>query len=442
MRSSLREVLATGCAPRTRPRSVAAMLVAAIAAHAGASLAAPALAHALARPKLIVAVTRAVAASGLPLATTGVRIAAAEETVPVVSINGDKKLVPASTMKLVTAATALDRLGPGYRWRTSLSCASTPTAGVIRGHLYLVGHGDPTLGTRARARAVGIWPRGSYLDDLADALRRRGIRRITGSVVADESFFDARRMGPKWKASYAWECPPLSALSVDRNVADDGGWEKQPAAAAARRLRKMLVARRVRIGGGLKRGRAPSRSYAVANEWSPPLYKVVYRMDRESDNFVGEMLAKTTGRERGRGGSTPAGARVGASELASAGVAPSRFVLVDGSGLSRSNRLAPSALVSLLSYAYLEDWGYRLEASLPLAGEEGTLKDRMRGTAAAGNVRAKTGTLKGVSTLAGYAESRAGTLFAFAVMVNGGETARARALQDRIAVIIAAYPGR
>jgi PBP4 family serine-type D-alanyl-D-alanine carboxypeptidase len=154
------------------------------------------------------------------------------------------------------------------------------------------------------------------------------------------------------------------------------------------------------------------------------------------------MLSKTNGREVKGAGTTVSGTRVGASELTSAGVPAIQYKLVDGSGLSRYNRLAPATLVTLERYAAKKGWGRYLDLSLPIAGVNGTLSDRMRGTAAARVCHAKTGTLSDVSALSGYVTAKSGTRFAFSVVTNGADVTRSRALQDRIAIFLATWTGR
>jgi PBP4 family serine-type D-alanyl-D-alanine carboxypeptidase len=170
---------------------------------------------------------------------------------------------------------------------------------------------------------------------------------------------------------------------------------------------------------------------------SPPLNAIVHWMARESDNFVAEMLVKQLGAVQGSLGSTAAGVGVITGLLGQAAVPLEGLRLVDGSGLSLLDRMTPKALVSLLAAMWNDD-EVRLEllASLPVAGRTGTLHNRMRRTAAAGVVRAKTGTTSNASALSGFAGGR----YVFSILQNGWPVAWtwARVAQDRFATVLAA----
>jgi serine-type D-Ala-D-Ala carboxypeptidase/endopeptidase (penicillin-binding protein 4) len=394
-----------------------------------------------ARPRrLMHSLDQIIATGPVPMSQTGVAVSPVGDARPFVSLHATTEYMPASTMKLVTASAALERLGTGFRWQTSVSAQLTPTAtGVVPGDLYLVGGGDPTLSTRA---VGGGSPRGAYLDDLAQALVNRGVKRVSGDLVADESFFDTRRTGDHWKASYTSDCPPLSGLSLDRNASAGWGTDDQPALVAGKRFAAMLAARHIVVQGSVRVGTRTPRAVLLGRVWSRPLSDVVVQMDRTSDNFIAESVAKTLGRQIRGAGTSAAGAVVCASELASAGVPPAYYRIYDGSGLSRDDRLAPLGLVQLLEYADRRPFGGCLRSSLPVAGKSGTLAGRMRGTFAEGNVIAKTGTLSDVSALAGYATDRAGARFVFVVVSNGVDVASAKKLQDRIAEALAACTRR
>jgi serine-type D-Ala-D-Ala carboxypeptidase/endopeptidase (penicillin-binding protein 4) len=407
-----------------------------------ALFAAPAPALALARPGLAAQVSKAFRASGLRSSGTGFYVQAVKESNAISSRAANSTYMPASTMKLVTSSMALDRLGPDYRWKTVLSSESTvTTTGVLPGSIYLVGHGDPMLATRARAARVHV-PSPTYLDGLADALKNKGVTTVTGNLIVDESFFDSRRTGDRWKASYVEDCGPISALTIDRNVAPNGRWESSPALAAGRRLQAMLTARHIVLRGKVYTGKVPASATALGIIKSRPLKTAIAYMNPVSDNFTAEMIAKTVAAEAYGRGTSARGAKLAAAEMKRAGVAATYFRTYDGSGLSRSDRASPLALVRLLRYSDRRPWAAVLRNSLPLAGKTGTLASRMRGTAAAGRVRAKTGSLSDASTLAGFATSRRGTVFVFSLMTNGSDVLKARAFQDSVCVLLAAYTGR
>jgi D-alanyl-D-alanine carboxypeptidase/D-alanyl-D-alanine-endopeptidase (penicillin-binding protein 4) len=333
-------------------------------------------------------------------------------------------LVPASNEKLAVAYTALVVLGPSYRIDTTVFGEGELIDGVWRGNLVLKGYGDPTLTSGDLRR-------------LASQLRDGGLRSVTGAVVGDESYFDSRRVGPMWKPSfYVNESPPLSALTVDR--ARYGGIVTDyPALGAARAFRDALVTAGIIVRGGAGVGKADEAAFPLASVSSPPLTVLVRWMNRDSDNFMAELLLKQLGVVNRSQGTTGRGTALVRTTLAAAGVPLTGVRIVDGSGLSPYDRVTADALVGILRAAW-EDTEVRAAflASLPVAGVTGTLSDRLRVPPARGNVIAKTGTTSAASTLAGYVRKR----FAFAVLNNGRpvSTYWARRAQDRFVAVLAA----
>jgi D-alanyl-D-alanine carboxypeptidase/D-alanyl-D-alanine-endopeptidase (penicillin-binding protein 4) len=340
------------------------------------------------------------------------------------SLNGARPLQPASNEKLPLTLTALERLGPEYRFHTDVLGTGRQAGAVWHGDLYLKGHGDPALHT-------------SGLAQLADTLHRRGIRRISGRVLADESWFDTRRTAPGWKPSfYMNESPPLSALVVNR-AAFNGQMSSDPAGAAAAIFTRVLQRHGIRVAHGSAWGTAPAHARLLARLASQPLAQTIRFMDHQSDNFTAEMLLKTLGAERAGHGTTAAGAEVIVHTLADAGVPLNGVRIADGSGLSRRDRLTPRAIAAILTHA----WHNRrvrnpFWQALAVAGRSGTLADRLRSGPAYGGVHAKTGTTDAASALSGYVRDR----FAFAVIQNGHPvvTWSAHAAQDRFATALAA----
>lgn len=341
----------------------------------------------------------------------------------VYALNPTLPLAPASNEKLPVTFTALLRLGPEYRFRTEVLGAGRRVGSVWHGHLYLRGGGDPTLHV-------------SGLRRLALALRREGIRRVSGDVLADESYFDSERTAPGWKPSfYMDESPPLSALVVararyDRRVTSD------PAGAAAAIFVRQLDRVGVRVGGESAWGTAPRRARLLARTASQPLSQILRFMDRWSDNFTAEMVLKTLGAEVAGKGTTAVGARVVVDTLAAEEIPLNGVRIADGSGLSSRDRLTPRAIASIL-LAVWADPRVRpyLWRALAVAGRNGTLADRLRGTASDGIVRAKTGTTDVASALSGFAGRR----YVFAVVQDGHPIATwsARAAQDAFATVLA-----
>jgi serine-type D-Ala-D-Ala carboxypeptidase/endopeptidase (penicillin-binding protein 4) len=340
--------------------------------------------------------------------------------------NATLSLVPASNQKLPVAYAALALLGPGYRFHTEVVGTGTLVGDVWHGDLWLRGFGDPTL-------------KPSDLDALAAEVASWGIRRVDGAVIADESWFDARRTAPGWRPSfYLYESPPLSALAVDR------GWYRgqtspNPALAAGSLLRQALSTAGVRVSGRTRSGVLATAGLPLAQDVSEPLADVVRFMGRESDNYTAEMLVKQLGAAYSGTGSTAAGARVIRSALGDAGVPLAGVRLADGSGLSGLDRLTAAAVVALLEAGLSEgDLRDAFLQSLAVAGVNGTLENRMEKRPARGQVIAKTGTTRTASALSGFVRDR----YVFAVLQNGRpiSTYWARLAQDRFATALAAAP--
>jgi D-alanyl-D-alanine carboxypeptidase/D-alanyl-D-alanine-endopeptidase (penicillin-binding protein 4) len=337
--------------------------------------------------------------------------------------HGALSLAPASNEKLVITYAALVGLGTAYKIETDVLGRGQQNGTVWQGHLLLVGHGDPTLSS-------------ADLAELAAQVRAAGITRVTGAVFGDETFFDARRTAPGWKPwYYVNESAPLSALTVDR-----GGYRgrisRSPALAAALLFRDALRRAGVSVGGaGL--GEAHGDEVPVAAVDSPPLSEIVRYMDRHSDNFTAELVLKQLGAIENEVGTSAAGAAYARRLLAEAGVPLAGVRLADGSGLSLLDRLTVRALASILRAAWADpEVRPAFMASLPVAGINGTLSDRMRRPPARGNVLAKTGTTFRASALSGYVRRR----YVFSVLQNGNPVSSfwARRAQDRFATALAA----
>jgi D-alanyl-D-alanine carboxypeptidase/D-alanyl-D-alanine-endopeptidase (penicillin-binding protein 4) len=391
--------------------AVAALLVA---------FAAPAAAAA----SLQSALERALRVPHVSLAATGAVVLDLDNGTTVYSRNAALPLLPASNEKLAVTYAALTALGPGFTIETDVLGEGQQLGGTWQGNLVLKGYGDPTLSDAG-------------LQTLAREVRASGITSVTGSILGDESWFDARRTALGWKAAfYINESPPLSALIVDRGRV--GRFTSHdPALAAAQLFRNALTHAGVRVAGGAKHGTADDAAVPIGSIDSPPLQAIVHWMDHVSDNFEAEMLVKELGAVQAGKGTTAAGTGVITGLLAQAGVPLAGVRLVDGSGLSLLDRLTPAAVASLLT-AMWNDPEVRLEllSSLPLAGRTGTLVDRMRRSAATGVVRAKTGTTSNASALSGFAGDR----YVFSILQNGWpiDFSWARVAQDRFATVLAA----
>jgi D-alanyl-D-alanine carboxypeptidase/D-alanyl-D-alanine-endopeptidase (penicillin-binding protein 4) len=372
-------------------------------------------------------------------AASGVRVVEADSGRLLYAHDQTRLLTPASNTKIVTSSTALARWGADYRFRTELYVPPDPpdTGGVLRGNVYIKGYGDPTLSTRAYARNVLRRPAAS-IEDFVPALQAMGVTRIAGHIVGDESYFDSRRTVSSWSSGDWAYCGPISALSLNRGVVD-GHRVGDPPHAVATKLTRLLEAAGIEVSGGPMTGRVPAGWLLRYTEYSPPLALVLRALNKPSDNFFAEMLTKGLGAAFRGSGTTAAGVKVEAAFLAESGIPATQFRLYDGSGLSHGNKLTAFAAARLLRVmARRADAGVYHD-SLSIAGRDGTLARRMRGTPAAGNVYAKTGTLTGVSCLSGYVTAANGTRLIFSILMDRGglNIAAAHAAQDAIAVTLA-----
>jgi D-alanyl-D-alanine carboxypeptidase/D-alanyl-D-alanine-endopeptidase (penicillin-binding protein 4) len=342
-------------------------------------------------------------------------------------------------MKLFTTSTALARLGPQSRIPTVLKTdGGIDEDGVLHGSLYLVGGGDPALGTPSFYRRF-LGGLGTNLFLLKRQVREAGIDRITGHVYADDSVFDHLRGVADSGYATSPEIGPLSGLDFDSGYSssDAGSFATDPALTAAATLAHSLREAGVRLSTSVSLATAPPFSTELARIESPPLTEIVNTTDVYSDNHFAEMLIKLLGARLGGAGSTAAGAEVVERFARSH---ESGVHAVDGSGLTRSNRASPKQVVGLLRSMRSNHAGDEFIQDLALTGHEGTVADRMHGTAAYGRCRTKTGTLTGVSNLSGYCFNRDGKLMIFSILMGSvSDLSLAHLEQDLIAAEIASY---
>lgn len=340
-------------------------------------------------------------------------------------------VVPASTAKLATAVAALTSLAPDRRLTTRVVAGSAP------GDVVLVGAGDPTL---AGSHPLGGYPRTARLADLAAALTRGGVpvRR----VLVDDTLFSGPRTGPGWKPGYVTngDVTPVSALEVDGGRVARGlhaPRSTDPALQAGQDLAALL-----KVRAPVTRATAPPGAAVLASVVSPSVAELVEAMLSRSDNDVAEALGRQVALQRGLP-ATFDGAATAVGQVAGELLGGAALGLHDTSGLSPLDRLRPADLTRLLARAVRDRRYGPLLAGLPVAGFDGTLADRFRkgpATAAAGEVRAKTGTLSGVGALAGLVVTRDGRLLAFDLTADGVEavgTTASQAALDRVAAVIA-----
>lgn len=347
----------------------------------------------------------------------------------------DLALLPASNLKLLTAAAVLSELGPDTTLQTDVRMSG--------GDLWLVGGGDPLLATgdyiASMHRPLAHW---TPLEELARRVKDAGVTVVTGSVRGDETRYDTQRFVPTWKPGYLTdnEIGPMSALTVNDGFS---AFEPkkiraaQPATHAAEVFTTLLRARGVTVVGVPGEGKAPADARRVASVASLPVRDLVGEMLQESDNLTAELLLKEVAHHAGEPGSTSAGVAVARGELSDLGVPVNGVTMVDGSGLDRGNRATCATIDALL---HTTRTGGPIAAGLPVAGETGTLEKRFTDSAAAAKVRAKTGSLDGVSALSGFADARAGRL-TFSLLLNGlPRDALGPQTWVRVAEALVAYP--
>ncbi len=330
----------------------------------------------------------------------------------------------ASNTKLFTTATALHRLGAKGRIETkAVSKGKLTGNGKLKGSLYLVGGGDPSLGSGG-------------LNELAREVRRAGIKRIGGDLVADDSVFDRKRGVPDSGYGPSPYLAPLSGL-----VYGGSTYSGDPAQATVNAFRSVLKKKGVKISGksrvgrlpGKLRGRKPTGSYL-----SPTIASLAAATNKPSNNFYAEMLLKRLWAQGSRKGTTSGGTKAVERFARQNG---SGINALDGSGLTAPNSASAREVVRLLvAMRRHRDAARAYYRSLAIAGKDGTLDGRMEGTVAAGRCRGKTGTISGVSTLSGYCNAGHGKKVAFSLLMNGvGSYDSARNIQDRMVVEIARF---
>lgn len=443
---------------------------------------------------------------GTPLgkARTGILVYDLEAHRPVYEHNADELLNPASNMKILTTVGALARLGPNYRFATDVLVDDEPVDGVVKGNLYLRGHGDPSVDTERFFRLVRD-------------LRHLGVREIRGNIVVDDSWFDEVFDGPGWEqddsdrpymagagavslnfnavavhihpaekvgAKGRVELDPPSDYFVLENQSEtapagarqrievqstaEGARQKivvsarlpagrrggaiyrrisNPSLYAGETLKAMLIEDGVKVKGKVRRGIAPSSLRPFHVTWSEPLAVLVHKLNKWSQNHMAEMLLKTLGAElKGAPGTWAKGAAAVEDFLAEEVRIPrGSMVIRNGSGLNDTNRVSARQLVKVLAWAREQLLvAPELLTSLPVAGVDGTTRNRMGGTPAEGRIRAKTGTLQNVTALSGFATSVGGRTYAFSVIVNDypGRLSRVIPGVDAIGAALAAVGSR
>jgi serine-type D-Ala-D-Ala carboxypeptidase/endopeptidase (penicillin-binding protein 4) len=373
-------------------------------------------------------------------ASSGLLVEDAETGEVLCAQNAETPRPLASNTKLFTTAAALSLIGPETRIATKVMTDGTVDAnGVLHGSLYLKGAGDPTLGTPAfyNSYLAGL---GTNIFALVPQLKRAGIKAVTGRLYGDDTIFDRRRGVLDSHYATSPYIGPLSGLAFNSGFAGNTSsshFSSDPAKLATQTLDNSMRHSGIRVSPKIALGKTPAAAKSVAVIRSQPLTKIVDTTDVYSDNFFAEMLEKLLGARIGKAGTTAAGTTVVEDFAAEMG---SEIHQVDGSGLTRTNEASPQEVVDLLLGMRHTEVAEDFIEDLALAGHEGTTAGRMKGTAAYGHCRLKTGTLTGVSNLSGYCFNPSGRVTVFSTLMGSvGSTEVAHIYQDKIAGAVAGY---
>jgi D-alanyl-D-alanine carboxypeptidase/D-alanyl-D-alanine-endopeptidase (penicillin-binding protein 4) len=362
---------------------------------------------------------------------------------PLLESDAREVVTPASTAKIATAIAALTALPADRRLTTRVVAGAAPGAGVV------MGGGDASLGGRL-AKAT-TYPPVARLSDLAAQVRTALAGAPVSRVVVDDSLYGGPLLGPGWRPQYvtSGDVAPVMAFMVDggrvRPTSSRSPRQSDPALAGGRQLAALLGAPKAVV----VRGRAAAGARELGAVVSPTVQQLVEGMLTRSDNDLAEALARQVAIARGQPASFAGAAKaledVLSQALTDVGAGPGTVLLQDGSGLSRLDRVQPGALTRLIASVAGRDRErlFPVLSGLPVAGFDGTLEKRFRAgpeLPAAGVVRAKTGTLNGVSALAGLVRTRDGRLLAFDLTADSvplGSTLAAQRALDRLAAALA-----
>lgn len=370
----------------------------------------------------------------LAAATVGMLVVDAASGELLVEHNADRLFAPASVNKLFTAATSLWRLGAAFNWQTPLAVSGDLRDGVVDGDLWALGRGAPDIVEEQ------LWV-------AARAIYRQGVRRIDGDVVVDDSYFDSERYADGWpgggQVREAYHAP-IGALMANYSAYRDGDeWVAvtDPDLYFGERLHELLGLAGVEVTGSVRRPDADETTLLDADEIDPassrvglpeeltllytihsePLGRLVLDVNKFSNNIMAETILKTLGAiEYGYPGTTQKGLAVAAKfRSESFGTDITGYVQADGSGLSRLNRVSPRQVVELLQFAYADfHLGPEFVASMKISGRDGFNPPPFRHSPLIDEMRLKSGHIRGVNTLSGYAHTASGRVVAFCLMVN------------------------
>ncbi|MFJ7939498.1 D-alanyl-D-alanine carboxypeptidase/D-alanyl-D-alanine-endopeptidase [Peribacillus sp. NPDC096622] len=441
---------------------------------------------------------------GLAGALTGISIRSAETGEMIYEWGAQTRLRPASNLKLLTAAAALETLGEDHVFQTELYIKGVQVGHVLQGDVYLKGKGDPTLLEKD-------------FDELAASLKRRQVKLVHGDLIADDSWYDDIRYSQDlvWSDEQEYYGAAVSALTASPNEDYDTGTvivEITPGEKAGKRatvklepetdyvkvinktktesadsnkkievershgtqvitvsgtipersgvtkewisvedpteyalslFEKSMKKHGIKVLGKREKGKTPVEADLIATHQSMPLSQLLIPFMKLSNNSHAEVLVKEMGKEAEGEGSWKDGLKVTRNQLKSMGLDIQTIMMRDGSGISQVNMIPANEITKLLYAVQEKTWFPAYLNALPIAGNEnrmvgGTLRKRMKGTLAAGNVRAKTGTISGTSSLSGYVTTKRGEKIIFSIILNNFvEEKGITAIQDKIAVMLA-----
>jgi D-alanyl-D-alanine carboxypeptidase/D-alanyl-D-alanine-endopeptidase (penicillin-binding protein 4) len=370
----------------------------------------------------------------------------------VTQTRADMPVIPASNSKILTAAVALELLGPDHRFVTTVLGDLDPATGAVSGDLALVGGGDPLLSTDFYPDSflATRYPQrpSTRLEDLADAVVAAGVTSVSGGIVGDESRYDTEYFRPAWPESlHRSVVGPYSALMVnDARMNTSGAVAEVPGQGAAELFRALLVERGVTVTGDASVGAADPTSSEIARIESAPFSEVLAHTMQTSDNNSAELLLKEIAVASGLPGTADDGLAVIVSTVDGLGLPSAGLVPTDGSGLDIESQATCSVLAALLDRSGVDSV---LGDSLPLLGVEGTLSNELVDHQLAGVVGAKTGSLgedadrTDVKALSGVLPAEGTSGLVFSLVLNGGtvrESATYQPLWSDFLDALATYP--
>jgi len=443
-------------------------------------------------------IEKALAAKSLANASVSILVKSLKDGSVIYEKNSERPLMPASNMKLVTTAAALEKLGKDYKYSTRFYLTANPDAnGVVNGSLIVKGSGDPNISGRGQTSVTAL------LENVLQQLKAKGVQKITGDIIIDDTIFDREYVHPDWPHDQLnrWYSAEIGGVSFNDNCIDltltpgdkagdlahvetapstayvtldntckttdnakkhkfaikrDSGsntfsitgtiWTKakpyktsipihNPGLFFGTVFSEVLQKGGIAVGGNVT---LATKSYDPGNDGLVPgaeitsdIARTITVANQRSQNFYAESMLKLLGHSFGAAGSWAEGAKVVEGYLGGLGVPKNNFVIRDGSGFSKSNRLTARAIVSVLEHMHSGELARIYMDSFAVSGlAETSLEKRLTEEPYAGRIHGKTGSLNNVSALSGYAENLDGEIFAFSIIVNDSSNSSAEQLED------------